>query len=169
MMGIMNAIRKTLGIIIDILMILILIFASSEWTMPGFWGTANILGHNLYLLDWEQGKQIIVWCPSDAIKGRVCYGGNFLIPRYEESYMTFDKTSKRKRQYVEDIRYDKRHIIVKTRDMGSDEKTFFIVYKSFDIQEAISEEEIRDRYMYETTDSMLFVRECETTGVNLHF
>lgn len=159
--------RRFIGIAIDLVMVLFLLFATSEWTMPTLCGSSN-LGHNLYLIYGEHGNQIIVLCPEKNLHGRTCYSGAELIPTYEDSYLSRDTTSD-KRQYVEETKCNKKHIIVKTNDVNTGEKTFFIVYKSFDVPEAITIDEIRDRYMFETTDSVEFVRQCEFTDVNLHF
>lgn len=164
----LRIVRKIIGIVIDIFMVLFLLFATSEWTMPEFWGSLDYLGHNLYLIYWEQSKKIIVLCPEECIRGRTCYSGAELIPAYKDSYLSRDTTSN-KRQYVEEVKSNRKHIIVKTNDVNTGEKTFFIVDKSFDIPEAITIEEIRDRYIFETTDSLEFVKQCKLTDVDLYF
>lgn len=67
-------------LVVVVLLLLVLFFVLwwiSDWVCPQMNGSQP-LGKNIHLVDWDGGEQIIV--VGTDMRGRVCYGGIYLIP-----------------------------------------------------------------------------------------
>ncbi len=93
---------------------------SSNWLFPK-WNGSYDLGNNLYMMDWEKGNRIIVYCGRK--KGRTCYGGSYVIPH-----------SSLKEVYVKTAKANDRWIIVKAVTTEDNRPCYYLIDKSFDIK-----------------------------------
>lgn len=100
---------------------LFILFILSPWLFPEWWGSHS-LGNNIYLLDWDNNSELIVW--GGDKEGYACFSGALLIPNEKNSNTEriisvetnedsiFVKTSidNRKKYYIIDLNFDKNKI-----------------------------------------------------------
>ncbi len=93
--GTKRIIKKVLLLLVVTLSIAIVSISGfaiwSLWYYPQAWGSRD-LGDGLYLLDFDHGK-IIVY--GTNIEGKACFGGEYIIPSFEESYSSDPKLSRK--------------------------------------------------------------------------
>lgn len=97
----------------------IFFFFLSPWLSPSLCGSHN-LGNNLYLIDWYNDSQVIVYCT--AKRGRTCDSGKNIF----EDKITGSNV------IIENVESNRKWIIV---DAFQDKcKCYFLIDKSFDIK-----------------------------------
>ncbi len=101
--------------------ILFLLFLSSEWLCPEFWGSQNV-GKNLYLLHWERDTYLFVY--STDVHGRTCYHGAPIIPSY--------KNDEYANTFVKKWGYTDKWIALIAYNFANNRNEYFIVEKNYD-------------------------------------
>lgn len=171
-----KVIKWVFRIALFLLGFIVLLFFSSEWIWPEFCGSHK-LGETLYALDWKNNDQIIVYCESEDLSGRTCYGGTSIIPN--EVFAEGD--------WVRSTKHDKHWIIAKTYNYSTDHHKYFIIDKNF-TKEGTESHEITHKYyctikdsvstnvfysylnqyyVFSYNDSIAFANECEKRGIKL--
>ncbi len=89
------------------------------------------------MLDWDGGGRIIV--RGTSIEGNTCYGGERLIPTYENQY---DSTGNIV-EYVVDATSDENWIIAKTENKVTLQRQYHIIDKRNLTNEIATEEIIK--------------------------
>lgn len=136
----------------------LLFLYSSEWLWPEFNGSYN-LGKGIYMIEWDRGKLIV---KGSNIKGHTCYGGERIIPTYENQY---DSIGKRV-EYVVDAKFNDNWIIVKTNNEVTQRVKYYIINKDEGI-EKVDAEKIQEKYTISFTDSIEFDNACKKKGITL--
>ena len=136
----------------------LLFLYSSEWLWPEFNGSYN-LGKGIYMIEWDGGKLIV---KGSNIKGHTCYGGERIIPTYENQY---DSIGKRV-EYVVDAKFNDNWIIVKTNNEVTQRVKYYIINKEEGI-EKVDEEKIQEKYTINFKDSIEFDNACKKKGITL--
>lgn len=142
------------------LVYLIVFLFATEWFWPEFWGSHD-LGNSIYMLDWDGDTRVIV--KGENLRGRTCYGGGPIIPKYELAYDSLGRFA----EYVTDAQSDDDWIIVRCANKQSTQIKYYIIDKSFNTN--ISPEEIIDNYIYEFSDSLAFARACKDKGIKIEW
>ena len=148
-----------LGVSISLFVIIMFFLYATDWFWPEFNGSYN-LGNNIYMIDWDGGGKIIV--KGTNIKGNTCYGGERLIPRYENEY---DSTANFA-EYVVDAKSDSNWIIAKTDNKTNRQRKYYIVDKRDEI-EKLNAAEIIENHTVSFTDSIEFSNICHNSGIRL--
>lgn len=130
----------------------------TEWFWPEFNGSYS-LGNNIYMLEWDGGGRIIV--QGINIVGNTCYGGEPLIPFYENRYDSIGNYT----EYVVDAKSDNNWIIVKTEEKSKRQRKYYIIDKSFD-PKITNISTIKNKYMTEFYDSIRFYETCQSKGID---
>lgn len=129
-----------------------LFFFMSNCGYHGFNGSYN-LGKNIYMMDWDGGGRIIV--RGTSFEGNVCYGGERLIPLYENQYDTLGNVV----EYVEDAMSDEDWIIARTNNKITLQQKYYILDKR-KISDKMTTEEIIKKNIVSFADSIDFVNNC---------
>lgn len=132
-------------------------FFMSNCGSPGFNGSYN-LGKNIYMIDWDGGGRIIV--RGTSFEGNVCYGGERLIPLYENQYDTLGNVV----EYVEDAMSDEDWIIARTNNKITLQHKYYILDKR-KISDKITTEEIIKKNIVSFADSIDFVNSCSKNRI----
>ena len=106
---IIHFLGKGILYIIGCLLTVYICFTATEWFWPELNGSYS-LGNGIYMLEWDGGGKIIV--NGTSIEGNTCYGGESLIPTYENGYDSLGHFA----EYVVDAKADDSWIIVKTNN-----------------------------------------------------
>jgi hypothetical protein len=162
--------KKTIKIIVIItsmiFVLLIGLFFSSEWLFPEWNGSYN-LGNNLYMMEWDGGGKIIVYCSNK--KGRTCYGGPNVVPTYEREYDSLGNFA----ELVENVKFNNEWIIVKSKLIKKKKYHYYIINKDFDINgfdwETVNCDSIIQSHITEYIDSVTFIKELERRNIDLSF
>ena len=136
----------------------LLFLYSSEWLWPEFNGSYN-LGKGIYMIEWDGGKLIV---KGSNIKGHTCYGGERIIPTYENQY---DSIGKRV-EYVVDAKFNDHWIIAKTNNEVTQRVKYYIINKDEGI-EKVDADKILEKYTLSFTDSIEFDNACQKMGITL--
>lgn len=138
--------------------IFFLLFLSSEWWCPEFWGSQNV-GKNLYLLHWERDTYQFVY--STDVHGRTCYHGAPIIPSY--------KNDEYANTFVKKWGYTDKWIALIAYNFTSSRNKYFIVEKNYDTdaKDTLAANKIRDEHITQITDSAQFIKECKLHGINI--
>ena len=136
--------------------LLFLLFLSSEWWCPEFWGSQNV-GKNLYLLHWERDTYLFVY--STDVHGRTCYHGAPIFPSYEN-----DENAD---TYVKKWAYTDKRIALIAYNFANSRNEYFIVKKNYktDAEDTLVAKKIRNEHITQITDSMQFIKECKHHGI----
>lgn len=150
------------GIIISIFIIFILflsVLSVCEWFWPEWNGSYN-LGNNIYMLEWDGGGRVIVnaW----EIRGKTCFGGEQLIPTYENGYDSLGRFA----EYVVDAKADDNWVIVRTNNHVNSQRKYYIINKQYNPEE-MTGAEIVDTKIECFTDSNEFVNKCFKNGIDI--
>lgn len=141
------------------LLLIIILFFSSEWLFPE-WNGSYDLGNNLYMMDWERGNRIIVYCSNK--EGRTCYGGLPVIPHNYPQEV-----------YVKNAKANDKWVIVKAVTTEDNRPRYYLIDKSFDIKgvdrNIINCDSIIQSYIISTFDSLSFDKKLKEKNVNLRF
>jgi hypothetical protein len=103
------------------------LFFSSEWLFPEWNGSHN-LGNNLYMMEWDGGGRIIVFCSNK--EGRTCYGGPRVIPTNERAFDDHGNYA----ELVENAKVDERWIVVKSKRFQEGTHCYYLIDKNFNIE-----------------------------------
>lgn len=125
------------------------------WCFPELCGSYN-LGNNIYMLDWDGNTRIIVFCSSK--EGNVCKSGVRLIPKD----LNYDIT-------VENVNFNDRWIIAKTSNKKTIDIKYYLIDKSFSIDDDYSGIVNLERYIYSESDSINFWGILNENDVDLRF
>lgn len=136
----------------------LLFLNSSEWLWPESNGSYN-LGKGIYMIEWDGGKLIV---KGSNIKGHTCYGGERIIPTYENQY---DSIGKRV-EYVVDAKFNDHWIIAKTNNEVTQRVNYYIINKDEGI-EKVDADKILEKYTLSFTDSIEFDNACQKMGITL--
>ena len=147
----------SLGIIIVSTCFALFLFISNWW-FSEFNGSYS-LGKNIYMIDWDGGGKIIV--RGTSIEGNTCYGGERLIPLYEEQYDTIGNVV----EYVEDAASYENWIVARTNNKITRQRKYYILDKKT-ISDKMSTEEIIKKIEC-FMDSILFEQKCSKENINL--
>ncbi len=147
------------GAIIALFLCFMLFSFATDWIWPEFNGSYH-LGKNIYMMEWDGGGKVIVI--GNNIKGRTCYGGESLIPTYENQYDSLGNLA----EYVIDAKYDDKWIIARTNNKISNQRKFYIIDKRY-IDDSISAEVILSCQTEMYTDSTEFSKRCQNYGIML--
>lgn len=158
----LHTLSKTITIIFVLIFkavgYLIVFLFATEWFWPEFWGS-YYLGNSIYMLDWDGDTRVIV--KGENLRGRTCYGGGQIIPKYELAYDSLGNFA----EYVTDAKSDGDWIVVRCANKQSTQIKYYIIDKSFNMN--ISPEEIIEDYVYEFSDSLAFARVCKDKGIKI--
>lgn len=133
----------------------------SDWWFPEFNGSYS-LGNNIYMLDWDGGGRIIV--RGTSTKGNTCYGGERLIPTYENQYDTKGNIV----EYVVDAMSDDNWVIVKTDKKNTLQRKYYIMDKR-KISDKMSSEEIIEEGIECFADSIEFSKVCLKNRIKIQW
>lgn len=136
----------------------LLFLNSSEWLWPESNGSYN-LGKGIYMIEWDGGKLIV---KGSNIKGHTCYGGERIIPTYENQYDSIGKLV----EYVVDAKSNDYWIIAKTNNKLTQRVKYYIINKGEGI-ENVAADKIQEKYTLSFTDSIEFKDVCQKTGITL--
>lgn len=158
---------KTFGLtFITILLLLAGLLFYSDWLFPEWNGSYN-LGNNLYMMEWDGGGKIIVYCSNK--KGRTCYGGPNVIPTHEREYDSLGNFT----ELVESVKFNKKWIIVKSKLIKKNKYHYYIINKDFDINGfdwgTVNCDSIIQSHITEYIDSIAFIKELERRNIDLSF
>lgn len=131
----------------------------STWWYPVFNGSYN-LGKNIYMLDWDGGGRIIV--RGASFDGNTCYGGELLIPTYENQYDSMGYEV----EYVTDAVFDEHWIIARTNNKITLQRKYYIIDKRNITDEMATEEIIKNR-IRSFVDSIEFAEKCSNYNINI--
>lgn len=131
----------------------------STWWYPEFNGSYN-LGKNIYMLDWDGGGRIIV--RGASFEGNTCYGGELLIPTYENQYDSMGNEV----EYVTDAVSDEHWIIARTNNKITLQRNYYIIDKRNITDEMTTEEIIKNR-IRSFVDSIEFAEKCSNYNINI--
>lgn len=131
----------------------------SNWWYPEFNGSYN-LGKNIYMLDWDSGGRIIV--RGASFEGNTCYGGELLIPTYENQYDSMGNEV----EYVTDAVSDEHWIIARTNNKITLQRKYYIIDKRNITDEMTTEEIIKNR-IRSFVDSIEFAEKCSNYNINI--
>ena len=146
-----------LGILFITTICFFLFLFATEWIWPEFNGSYS-LGNNVYMMEWDGGGRIIV--QGSNIRGNTCYGGDRLIPTYENQY---DSTGNYA-EYVVDAKSDDNWVIAKTNNHISHQRKFYILNKKYNPNKMTVEDIISTKIVF-FTDSNEFAKKCLSNGV----
>ena len=132
---------------------------TSEWLWPEFNGSYN-LGNGIYMIEWDGGGKLIV--KGSNIKGNTCYGGEYIIPTYENSYDNNGHFA----EYVVDAKSNNNWIIAKTDNKQKQQAKYYIINKTEGIEQ-LNIDEIVEQYVLSFTDSVEFAHVCQRKGIPL--
>lgn len=96
---------------------------STEWLWPEFNGS-HYLGSNLYLIEWDGGPIIV---RGSDIRGRTCYGGEHVVPCYENNI--------KRKEHVVYAKHNDSWIIIKTVMRNPIGNKFYLIKKDFKVNE----------------------------------
>lgn len=130
---------------------------AATWFWPDFYGSYS-LGNNIYMLEWDGGGKMIV--NGTRIEGNTCYGGEPLIPTYENQYDSIGNFA----EYVVDAKSDDNWVIAKTDNHISNQRKYYILNKKYNPNEMTVEDIINTRIEC-FTDSSEFAKKCLSYGV----
>ncbi|MBM6994000.1 MAG: hypothetical protein I3J02_12200 [Prevotella sp.] len=147
----------SLGIIIVSTCLALFLFISNWW-LPELNGS-YCLGKNIYMIDWDGGGRIIV--RGTSVEGNTCYGGERLIPLYEEQYDTIGNVV----EYVEDAASNENWIVARTNNKITRQRKYYILDKKTIFDKMSTEEIIKKIECF--TDSILFAQKCSKENINL--
>lgn len=145
---------------ITIILLSLLLFFTSEWLFPSWWGSHS-LGHNLYMLDWDGdgGNKIIVYCSN--LRGRTCYSGLSVIPSNSNSGQLWVITAKSNERWV----------IVKAKQTQDNKNCYYLISKDFDIDnlncQKVNCDSMIQSHIVGPLDSIAFMRELSLKNVSL--
>ena len=151
--------RKLLLVVpITIISLFILLFFSSEWLFPNWWGSYS-LGNNLYIMDWDGGEKIIVY--STNIRGRTCYSGSNVLPANNNIG----------RLHVKKAISNENWVIVKAELTDTNKDCFYIISKDFKIDKLtyknINNDSIIQSHIFGPFDYISFLSELKLRKINL--
>ena len=141
--------------------LLALFLFASEWLWPEFNGSYD-LGNNIYMLEYDGGGKIIV--NASTISGRTCYGGETLIPTYENQYDSTGNFA----EYVVEAKSDDKWIIVKTNNRRNDQRKYYILDKQYNYR-IMSSSDIIGKKITCFTDSAEFAKGCLCNGIKINW
>lgn len=148
-----------LGITTSVFVIIMLLIYVSDWIWPEYNGSYD-LGNNIYMLEWDGGGKIIV--NGTRIKGNTCYGGESLIPTYENQYDSLGHFA----EYVVDAKADDSWIIVKTNNHINNQRNYYILDKRHNTNK-ISAQDIINTKIKAFTDSIEFAKSCSKNRIDI--
>ena len=96
---------------------------STEWIWPEFNGS-HYLGSNLYMIEWDGGPIVV---QGSDIRGRTCYGGEYVVPCYESNI--------NRKEHVVYAKHNDYWIIIKTIMSNPIEHRFYLIKKGFKLNE----------------------------------
>lgn len=141
------------------LVLMIILFFSSKWLFPE-WNGSYDLGNNLYMMDWERGNRIIVYCSNKH--GKICYGGISIIPHSDSSDV-----------YVKDAKANDKWVIVKAATTEENRPRYYLIDKSFEVEmlnlNFNSFDSIIQSHIISTFDSLSFEKKLKEKNINLKF
>ncbi len=155
----LHYLKKTLIAVVLGLVTIFIVLYVTEWCYPEFNGSYS-LGNNIYMLDWDGGGRIIV--RGTSIKGKTCYGGEYLVPSYENHYDSIGNIA----EYVIDARSDDNWIIAMTGFQNSLQRKYYIIDKR-DITDTMTAEEIINTRIVFFTDSIDFLQTCSINEIKV--
>lgn len=136
----------------------IILFFSSEWLFPSWWGSYS-LGGNLYMLDWDGGEKVIVYCNNP--RGRTCYSGISVIPSNTDTNQIRVIAAKSSDEWV----------IVKAKSSNEDKKRYYLISKDINIDnlncDKVDCDSIIQSHIIGPLDSLTFIKEVKQKSVNL--
>lgn len=150
--------RRLLGIIV-VCTCFAVFFFMSDWWCPEFNGSYN-LGKNIYMIDWDGEGKIIV--RGTSVEGNTCYGGERLIPLYENQYDTLGNVV----EYVEDAVSDEYWIIARTNNKVTLQRKYYILDKR-KISDKMATEEIIKNQIESFADSIDFAKNCSNKKIKV--
>lgn len=158
----MKCMRKAImcSTIVIIIVLCCFIFFSTWW-FPEFNGAYN-LGNNIYMLDWDGGGKIIV--RGSSIEGNTCYGGERLIPTYENQYDSMGNIA----ELVVDAKADENWIIAKTENKINLQRKYYILDKR-NITDKMATEEIIKKRIRSFVDSIEFAKKCSNDKMRIQW
>lgn len=130
-------------------------FVTSEWTFPSLWGSHS-LGNNLYMLDWEKGSKIIVFCSFK--RGETCYGGTPIIPDTDNTHQ----------MRIKDVAFNTKWIIVKTLYYEDSKELYYIIDKNFPPDSLSTSDDVRN-YIIGPLEIEPFLHELKIKNIRLKF
>jgi hypothetical protein len=164
---ILNAILCIVGCILSVFLLFIAFFYISPWIFPSLWGSYS-LGKNLYLVTEEhcfyhenkrfQGYVIL---QGTQIEGKVCHGGEYVVPTYENYYDSIGNY----REFVTESKHNDNWIIIKTYIIPEKRNKYYIIRKDFD--ENISVEEIVSKHVKEFETYHSFIDACNALSIDI--
>ncbi|GHT00876.1 hypothetical protein FACS189421_13350 [Bacteroidia bacterium] len=163
--------KKTIKIIAiiftTIFFLLIGLDFSSNWLFPEWSSGSYDLGNNLYMMEWDGGGRIIVHCSRK--KGKACYGGTYVVPTHKAEYDSLGNWA----ELVDDAKFDKKWIIVKSKLIQEKKYCYYIINKDFDIEgldwEKVNCDSIIQSHIIGPLDSITFSNELEQHKIDLDF
>lgn len=147
-----------IGILVIYICFAVFVYAAT-WLWPDFYGSYS-LGNNIYMLEWDGGGKIIV--NGTRIKGNTCYGGESLIPTYENQYDSLGHFA----EYVVDAKADDSWIIVKTNNHINNQRNYYILDKRHNTNK-ISAQDIINTKIKAFTDSIEFAKSCSKNRIDI--
>lgn len=112
------------------------------------------------MLDWDGGGRIIV--RGASFDGNTCYGGELLIPTYENQYDSMGYEV----EYVTDAVFDEHWIIARTNNKITLQRKYYIIDKRNITDEMATEEIIKNR-IRSFVDSIEFAEKCSNYNINI--
>ena len=134
---------------------------TATWLWPDFYGSYS-LGNNIYMLEWDGGGKIIV--NGTRIKGNTCYGGESLIPTYENQYDSLGHFA----EYVVDAKSDDNWVIAKTNNHISHQRKYYILNKKYNPNKMTVEDIISTKIVF-FTDSNEFAKKCLRNRIEIEW
>lgn len=149
------------GGLLTIVVCFVIFLYSTEWLWPEFNGSYD-LGKNIYMIEWDGGGKVIV--RGTNIKGNTCYGGEPLIPTYNNEYDSTGNYS----EFVLDAKSDNKWIIAKTDNKSNRQRKYYIIKKDNGI-ERLDAQKILKNNITSYTDSAEFSKACQHNGIRMNW
>ena len=145
--------KRILIYFILIIGILISLFHASEWLWPELWGSRS-LGNNLYLINWEKGAKIVVYCKNP--RGNTCYSGSYVVPAGPVSATKED---------VREAVTSEHYIIILSYLIEQDKYKYYVISKEYG-ELNNPPLEIREKFLYPFEDYSHFSNKCDSLGIH---
>lgn len=132
----------------------------STYIYPEFWGSKD-LGNGVYFMSGDNYYDASI-VEGSAFDNNVCTGGPQILPQhwYDDKGDLLE--------YLVCKEFDDLNIIALIYNYQTTEHKYCILSKSFN-PDSTSFDEIVNKYVFEFTDSLKFIKECEDRDISLRF
>ena len=104
------------------------------------WDDSYALGKGLYMISIDHGKIVV---QGSYVRDGICYGGDYVVPLYEECYDSLGNV----REYVVNAVADEYAVMIKTFILDDKKYKYYLIDKTFD-EKCVSNLQIRESFTY---------------------